>query len=86
MTAPLAVRVERRQRQLESAGKSGLTEESLRREVAVRDERDRQREESPLRLDDSYTVVETADMSAEEAAALIVETVLTTSQSQAGDC
>jgi cytidylate kinase len=86
MNAPLEVRVERRLRQLEGAGKTGLTAVQLQREVAERDQRDRQREESPLRFDDSYTVIETAEQSADEAATLIVERVLSASQTRAGDC
>lgn len=86
MTAPLQVRVERRFRQLERAGKDKLTQKLLEKEVSERDARDSQRQESPLKFDDSYTVIDTAALSAEEAATLIVESVLGTNRSPAGDC
>lgn len=86
MTAPLQVRVERRFRQLERAGQDNLNQKLLEKEVSERDVRDSQRQESPLKFDDSYMVIDTAALSAEEAATLIVETVLGTNRSPADDC
>jgi len=86
LTAPLDVRVERRLRQLEQAGKTGLSVAAIEAEVAARDARDKQRRESPLTLDASYTVVDTAEMSAEEAVDLIVERVERSSRAAGDDC
>lgn len=87
LTAPLEVRVERRHRQLEQAGKTGLSLAAIEVEVAERDARDSRRQESPLTLDGSYAVVDTAKLSAAEAVDLIVERVeRTPSRSPADDC
>jgi cytidylate kinase len=86
LTAPLEVRVQRRIEQLEKAGKKGLSIAAIEAEVAERDARDTQRRESPLRMDTSYTVIDTADMSAQEAVDLIVEKVGRSRQSPGDDC
>jgi len=86
LTAPLEVRVQRRIEQLETAGKKGLSIAAIEAEVAERDARDTQRRESPLRMDASYTVIDTADMSAQEAVDLIVENVVRSRQTPGDDC
>lgn len=75
LTAPLEVRVARRLRQLQGEGEPALSTEYLQKEIAERDARDSQRQESPLRVDESYIVVDTGELDAEEAAAVIVEAV-----------
>ncbi len=86
LSAPLTVRVARRIRQLEESGQTDLSPAAIEAEVARRDERDSQRKESPLTLDASYTVIDTGEASAEEVASRIVEIILESSRSQAGDC
>jgi len=86
LTAPLDVRVERRIRQLEEAGRTNLTLAAIKAEVAERDARDTQRQESPLTLDATYTIVDTAEGSADEVADLIVERVERSRQTPDDDC
>lgn len=85
LTAPQEVRVERRIRQLEAAGKTDLSVSAIEVEVAERDTRDTQRRESPLTYDSSYAVIDTAGLSAEQAVERIVETVESSRRSP-GDC
>lgn len=85
LTAPQEVRVERRIRQLEAAGKTDLSVAAIEVEVAERDTRDTQRRESPLTYDSSYAVIDTAGLSAEQAVERIVETVESSRRSP-GDC
>ena len=86
LTAPLSVRVERRVRQLNDAGQTGLSRSAIEAEVAARDQRDSQREESPLTLDDSYTGIDTGSMSAAEAVEAIVASVERSTASRADRC
>jgi cytidylate kinase len=66
-----AVRASRRAAQLRRQGHEADTVE-IEREIAHRDARDREREDSPLRHDDSYVVLDTSDLSIDE----IVERML----------
>jgi cytidylate kinase len=86
LTAPLEVRVERRLRQLEQAGKTGMSLAQIEAEVAERDARDTQRRESPLTLDTSYTLIDTSELSVDEAVNLIVDRVEESTQPLTGDC
>jgi len=86
LTAPLDVRVERRIRQLEKAGRTNLTLAAIEAEVAERDARDTQRQESPLTLDASYSVIDTAGLTAAEAVDLIVLKVEESRPSPDDDC
>ena len=72
LTAPHDVRVERRLQQLRASGAKELSRTQIEAEVAQRDERDTQRQDSPLRVDASYTVLDTAQMSVDQAVDLIV--------------
>jgi cytidylate kinase len=85
LTAPLEVRVQRRIEQLERAGKKNLAIAAIKAEVAERDARDTQRQDSPLTWDASYTVIDTAELSAQEAVDLIVAKVERSRQSPGGD-
>lgn len=66
LTARPEVRAERRWRELTAAGKV-VTLEQVLAGMRERDERDQSREESPLRLDDSYQIVDTSDIAIDEA-------------------
>lgn len=72
LTAPHDVRVERRLQQLKESGAKELSRSQIEVEVAQRDERDIQRQDSPLKMDESYTVLDTAQMSVGQAADQIV--------------
>lgn len=72
LTAPQDVRVERRLQQLRVSGAKELSRAQIEAEVAQRDERDTQREDSPLRVDASYIVLDTAQMSVDQAVDRIV--------------
>ena len=61
LTAPLDVRAERRHRDLVAIGQGGSLEE-VRRELEARDRRDREREDSPLRLTDEHFEIDTSDL------------------------
>jgi len=75
LTAPLEVRVNRRLHQLRAAGEAQLSREAIEAEVEGRDLRDSGRAESPLTMDGSYTVVDTGELSVEEAVDLISRVV-----------
>jgi len=60
---------------LDQAGKPHLSLAAIEAEVAERDARDTQRRDSPLKWDASYTVIDTTEISAQEAVDLIVESV-----------
>ena len=75
LTAPREVRVERRLKQLEGVDGEAVDTSAIEAEVEARDQRDRDREESPLRMDSSYIVLDTGELSIEEVVARIVETV-----------
>ncbi|HEV8232373.1 MAG TPA: (d)CMP kinase, partial [Thermoanaerobaculia bacterium] len=65
LTAPLAVRVERRARELEERG-TPQSPDRVRAEIERRDYDDSTRADSPLRLDESYTMLETGGRDVEE--------------------
>jgi cytidylate kinase len=60
-----AVRAKRRAAQLRRQGDLADTL-SIEREIVLRDTRDRERSDSPLRCDDSYVVIDTSDVSIDE--------------------
>lgn len=64
VSARLEVRAERRYLQLQDAGKD-VTLEQVLEDLLARDERDRNREASPLTLDASYQEIDTSDLDAE---------------------
>lgn len=72
LTASTEVRVARRVKQLAALPEAELDREAIETEVAERDARDRSRPESPLRMDSSYTVLDTGNLSIEETVARIV--------------
>ena len=86
LTAPQDVRVGRRVRQLEQAGKKDLSVAAIEAEVAERDARDTQRRDSPLTFDSSYTVIDTAELSVSQAVDLIVEKVESSRRSGGDGC
>ncbi|MEM9553763.1 MAG: (d)CMP kinase [Acidobacteriota bacterium] len=55
------VRAERRHRELLAAGRGSSVDDVLA-EILRRDERDQKREDSPLRVDDSYFRIDTSDL------------------------
>lgn len=63
-------RVEERRRKGEA-----VDEEAVARELGRRDARDRGRSESPLRVDDSYTVIDTSELEIEAVVGRIVDSV-----------
>ncbi len=65
LTASAEVRAGRRHRELEGRGEEVDAEEVLR-DLVRRDQRDSSRADSPLRYDESYTVIDTSELSAEE--------------------
>ena len=75
LTAPLEVRVERRLQQLRESGANDLSRDQIEAEVAQRDERDTQRQDSPLTMDESYTALNTDEMSVDQAVDVIVSDV-----------
>ena len=69
LEAPLAVRARRRTAQLDKARACAGEEavlDSILRDLEKRDRQDREREMSPLRVDDSYTVVDTGERTVDE--------------------
>lgn len=74
LTAPDAVRVERRRQQLRKAGVT-MGSRDVAEELERRDLRDRERSESPLRWDSSYRVLDTGRMSEQEVVEAIVDAV-----------
>ncbi len=74
LTAHPGVRAERRARQLEERGES-VDREALEAEIVLRDERDANREESPLTHDASYTVLDTSGLEAEAVVEAMYEAV-----------
>jgi cytidylate kinase len=74
VTALPEVRYRRRHDQLRELGKD-VTFEDVAREMAERDRRDATREASPLAVDDSYTVVDTSELSVEEVVERMEEAV-----------
>lgn len=74
LTARPEVRARRRHDQLVSMGKQVSLDE-VRREMEERDERDTSREASPMQVDDSYTVIDTSDLTIAEVVARMVAAV-----------
>jgi cytidylate kinase len=74
LTAPLAVRVERRARELAARG-TPQSPDRVRAEIERRDCDDSTRADSPLRLDESYTVVDTGSRSIQEIVADLEERI-----------
>jgi cytidylate kinase len=74
LSARPEVRAERRCRELRAAGED-TTRSQVLREILERDRRDSARRDSPLSFDDSYTVIDTSDLSPEEIVERIVEEV-----------
>jgi len=75
LDAPLAVRSERRVRQLRDAGDAEPNPGAVLAEVAARDERDAGRTDSPLTMDSTYQLVDTGGRTVEEVVEAIVERV-----------
>ena len=78
LTAPHEVRVERRLRQLEASGAVALSRQQIEAEILDRDRRDTQRADSPLTMDDTYTEIDTARLTVDQAVDLIVQDVRAT--------
>jgi cytidylate kinase len=74
LTARPEVRAERRYQELTAKGQSADFATVLA-EAKARDEQDSTRADSPLRYDDSYTVVNTSDLTIEEVVGRIVDAV-----------
>jgi cytidylate kinase len=75
LTAPQDIRIERRIKQLAGIAADSLDREKIKVEVEARDERDRRREESPLTMNDSYTILDTGDLAIDEVVERIVGAV-----------
>ncbi|HEX9984805.1 MAG TPA: (d)CMP kinase [Thermoanaerobaculia bacterium] len=74
LTARPEVRAERRHRELQAKG-TDVPLETVLAETRQRDEQDSSRAESPLTYDESYTVIDTSDMTIEEVVQTIVGSV-----------
>jgi cytidylate kinase len=74
VTASARVRAERRHRELVESGHSAALEEVLR-DVEARDARDRERSTAPLRPADDAVLIDTSDLSIEDAVARAVAAV-----------
>lgn len=74
LTATPEVRAQRRYRELLAKG-SAIPYETVLAEALARDQQDSTREESPLTYDDSYTVLDTSQMSISEVVGAIVSRV-----------
>lgn len=74
LTARTEVRARRRHDQLVAMGKEVSLEE-VRREMEERDDRDANREASPMKVDDSYTVIDTSDLGIDEVVERMVAAV-----------
>ena len=82
LEAPVAVRAERRAAQL--AGRDDVNEASeaadellskVRRDLEIRDRQDREREVAPLRVDESYTVIDTGSRTVDDVVELLAARV-----------
>lgn len=80
LTAPDAIRIKRRESQLRQQGVEFGPGE-VEAEFRVRDLRDSERSESPLRWDETYTVLDTADLDEGQVVERIVEAVRRTRRS-----
>jgi cytidylate kinase len=65
LSARIDVRGRRRFEELAATGRA-LTYEQVLDDLARRDERDRTRKDSPLSYDDSYTLIDTSDLTIDE--------------------
>lgn len=74
LDASLEVRARRRARELEERGEN-VDLDTLIEQLAVRDEADRSRADSPLTWDDSYVYIDTSEMTAREVAERMVGVV-----------
>src|SRR3954447_6618536 len=72
LTARAEVRAERRHAELLAKGED-VPYETILAAAVVRDEQDSTRADSPLRFDDSYTVIDTSDLTIDEVVGRIVE-------------
>lgn len=59
------VRADRRHHELKARGET-VDRERLLRDIEERDRRDRERKDSPLRVDDSYRIIDTSDIGIDE--------------------
>ena len=75
LTASPEIRIARRMQQLEDLGESAIDREQIATEVSARDERDRTRVDSPLKVDASYTVLDTGRLSVDDAVDAIVSAI-----------
>lgn len=75
LTAAPGVRAERRWRQLRQRGGESPELADIEREVRERDERDSSRDDSPLRWDATYRVIDTGELLVDEVIAEIVADV-----------
>ena len=75
LDAPLEVRSERRLRQLREAGEADPDPRAVLAEVAVRDERDAGRADSPLTMDSTYELIDTGGRTVEEVVDAVVARV-----------
>jgi cytidylate kinase len=74
LTASPEVRAERRHKELAGKG-SKITRETVLAEALARDEQDSTREHSPLSYDETYTVIDTSNLSIDDAVDKIVRHV-----------
>ena len=72
LTARSEVRARRRHAELLAKGE-GASYETILAGTTARDEQDSNRTDSPLRYDDSYTVIDTSDLTIDEVVTRIVE-------------
>ena len=75
LTASPEIRIARRLKQLAISGESGVDRDQIATEVLARDERDQTRDDSPLKMDASYTVLDTGKLSIDEAVEAIVAAI-----------
>lgn len=75
ITADARVRAQRRLKELEERGQTGIDLETLTREIEARDEQDKNREISPLRCAADAVVVDTSRLNIEQTVALIREKI-----------
>jgi cytidylate kinase len=74
LSAPPEVRHERRRQQKLKTGEV-VELETLAREMARRDQRDASREDSPMRCDASYTVIDTSRLTQEEVVSALLRSI-----------
>ena len=67
---------------MRAAGGEQLSRAAIEAEVAGRDRRDRRRADSPLTMDESYTIIDTGQLSVQEAVELIVDVVETSDENR----